>query len=239
MKKNDNLDFLKIDKKSENADLYSEFHRIATILFEQFVLIVNRTKEFTLVDLEFYFLSLWHQDYFTYGHPDQKQFGEWFKHAAGIDLAIGSPDEDIYAGILIRGIREMKGDRKFINGPLNVRTALSNGNLSASTEELRNIIKVKRIPSLGSKKIFVSSRVGLTEKAFYERYQKMKKGDIFKNLEMPKPVLFIDRNYRFLTDIGPANKYKEKIKVAENTHITRRFSLEDINGLYQWTVIKK
>lgn len=235
----DSLDFLKINKQSENADLYSEFHRIATVLFEQFVLVVNGTLHFTLVEIEFYFLSLWHQDFFTYGYPEQKVFGEWFRHPAGMDLTFGDPNESLYAGVLLRSIREDKADGKFINGSINVRDALSNKNSKVTTQELRNTVALYRNETKVTKDIFISSRIGISEKSFSEHLNRILAKDLTYNGQAnSSPDIFIKRKYRFITDVCPKNKFRDKIVVAENSNNLNGLTAEYINCKYDWKVIK-
>jgi len=237
---NDNLSFLKIQKQSENADLHSEFKRIAEILFEQFVLVINGSLRFTLVEIEFYLLSLWHQDYFIYGYPEQKEFGEWIKHPAGMDLTFGNNDKGVYAGILLRSIREADGDKQFINGSINVRDALSNKNSKVTTEELRSTVGLYKNERPSSKTIFVSKRIGLTDKSFNEHYKQILDKDlIFNDQVNPNPDIFKKRYYRFITDVCPKNKFKEKIRVAENTYEECGYLPDFINDLYGWKVLKK
>lgn len=241
MRTNDDLSFLKIQRQPDIANLHSEYKKIAKLLFEQFFLVVNGTVRFTLVEIEFYLLALWHQDYFTYGYPDQKVFGEWFKHPAGMDLTFGDQkkNEGVYAGILLRGIREVEGKRDFINGSINVRDALSNKNSKVTTEELRDTVGLYRSEKPTIKDIFVSNRIGLTGNSFLEHQNRIiSKDSLFKGQGNSKPESFIDRNYRFITDVCPKNKFKEKIAVAKNSKNLNGLTPEYINRLYTWNVIK-
>lgn len=234
MKTNDDLHFLKIAKQNDNADLYPEFLRIATILFEQFVLVVNGSLSFTLVEIEFYLLSRWHQDYFIYGIPEQLDFGEWCRHASGIDLSFGNQEEGIYAGILLRGIKEVEGQNGFINGPLNVRNALSYNNSKVTTADLRSNVALNRVQQKSTKSIFISNRYGLTNNGFKERQNKIRKMNPFLSQYESQPEDFIDRNYRFITDVCLKNRFKKRLDVAKESQRVFDYSRECIKRAFEW-----
>ena len=156
-----------------------------------------------------------------------------------MDLTFGDHEKDDYGGILLRGIREAKRDGKFINGSLNVRNALSNQNPKVSTEELRKTIALQRDESTSSKIIFVSTRIGLKDKSFREHQIRITHNDEFyKGQGNSKFDSFIIRKYRFITDVCPDNKFRDKIKVAENSINVCGFNQDYVNDLYQWKVIK-
>lgn len=101
-----NLDFLKV--KQQSNDLQAEFKRMAEILFEQFVIIKFDETKYCLADIEFYILARWHQDFYSYGKEQQKTFGKLWRHYSGLDLTFGDESQNIWGGILIRAVIEMK-----------------------------------------------------------------------------------------------------------------------------------
>jgi hypothetical protein len=237
MKTNDMLIFLKIERKSN--DLHNEYKRIAKILFEEFVLVKDGITKYFLTEIEFYLLALWHQDYYIYGHSDQKKFGEWYRHASGVDLTFGDPNENIFAGILIRGLRETDGKQPFINGSINVLNALSDKNSKVTSEELQQKVALWRVPKSKDKEIFISTRVGLTTKSFEEHKKRIKSESVtFQNQKQDDPLLFLQRHYRFITAICPENQFRFKTTTAEITRKNCNYSPDDINKLYGWKVIK-
>ncbi|MFH1161542.1 MAG: hypothetical protein V1733_11435 [bacterium] len=238
MKTTDDLNFLRVEHKSE--DLHKEFARIAKVLFEQFEVIDKNGQCFLLVEIEYYLLSLWHQDFFTYGYEEQKNFGEWLRHPAGMDLVFGDQDNGIYAGILLRGIREAQPNGKFINGPLNVRDALSKMNHTVTTEDLNNSIALRRISNTKDKLTLAAGRVGLKANSLYEHHKRIiKKDSRFDNILPSKYESFISRNYRFITDICPENKFREKERVAITSVNGGFCTATKVNELYKWNVIKQ
>jgi len=235
--KTDDLSFLRVKHHSE--DLYKTFAKRAKILFEQFKITDKNDKQYTLVDIEFYLLALWHQDFFTYGYPEQKIFGEWLKHPSGMDLVFGDQDRRIYAGILIRGVRDVELG-EYINGPLKVRDALSHTNHTVTCDELNNSVGLIKESKADDKLILVSSRVGLTPRSLYEHHKRLiMTHSEFDNILTSKHKDFINRKYRFITDICPDNKFKEKERVATISVNAGICSADLINEKYEWRVIKQ
>ncbi len=103
-------EFLKVKNESE-----VEFQRIAEILFNNYV-IENKYSSYRLTDIEFYWHSKTHEDKSVYERRHVKpKLGQWFFHYSGVDIALD--DENGYGGILIRGLREINGEKDF-NGPM-------------------------------------------------------------------------------------------------------------------------
>lgn len=206
------FNFLKVINESD--DLYNEFYRMADTLFNEFAVFVENGDIFFLVDIEFYLLSSWHQDFYTYGHPEQLGFGQWFKHASGMDFVFGDSEKSVYAGILIRGIQKVYDRAAFINGPINVRDALSQKDHTVTSRDLNDKIKLKKRGIKETRQVFISGRVGLTCRSIYEHHKRMLKSENgFDKTISLKHESFITRRYRFLTEICSKNQFKEKARV--------------------------
>ena len=238
MKTTSDLSFLKVVHKSD--DLYTEFYRMAKILFEQFAVTDKNGKRYILIDIEFYLLSMWHQDFFTYGSVEQKNFGEWLKHSSGMDLTFGGINDNAYAGILIRGIREVDDDKNFINGSLNVRDTLSKTNHTVTSEDLNNSVGLIKHTKTENNLILISGRVGLTINSLYEHHKRLVTTDSgFGNIISSNHELFINRKYRFITDICPKNKFREKERVAVLSVNAGICTAKWVNEKYEWKVFKQ
>jgi hypothetical protein len=124
--------------------------------------------QYRLTTIEFYKHSTKHQDEFTYGyryykdtpgeiHPQLKT-GELFFHYSGIDITFGKQNgtENIFGGILLRGIRNIKTD-KLVNGPWNVFDELFK---NLNVIEGHHILKLTQY-NLPSVSISVSQRTNL------------------------------------------------------------------------------
>ena len=234
------LSFLRVKNPISNPE--AEFKKMAKILFDEFVATYKNGngKGYRLVDIEFYLLSLWHQDFFTYGRDEQQDFGKWLKHPSGMDLAFGNKADGVYGGILIRGIREIDGNKNFINGSLNVRDALSQMDHTVTSEILNETVGLRRVAkTTDDRLILVSGRVGLTIKSLYEHHRRLVKSRPDFGAVIPsKHESFINKRYRFITDICPDNKFREKERVALISVNEGICSGEKINEKYGWKVIK-
>ena len=91
------------------------FGETAELLMNNFV-ISARGVEYEIVEIEFYLFTPDHPDVITY--PRQCAAGQWFFHQSGVDLTFATTDKQ-FGGILIRGLRETKGERKQVFGPQN------------------------------------------------------------------------------------------------------------------------
>jgi hypothetical protein len=94
-------------------------------------LILRRTTWFMgavphrFTEVEFYWNGRHHGDTFTHGDPMQREFARWYHHRTageyrggtykGLDIAFGA--RDVAAGILVRGVERLDGDRALIDGP--------------------------------------------------------------------------------------------------------------------------
>jgi len=237
MNNNEDLSFLKVTEQSPNLE--KQFEQMARTLFQEFGITNRYGKRYTLVDIEFYFLSLWHQDFFTYGRDEQQNFGVWLKHPSGMDLAFGDRDQGNYGGILLRGIREVDGKQEFRNGPLTVRNILSQMNHTVTSKTLNESIRLYRKGKTKDKLVLVSGRVGLTPKSFDEHFKRIIKSHSEDNkINTSSHQNYINRKYRFITEICPDNKFKEKERVARTSVYAGICTADDIFQHYGYKVPK-
>ncbi|MDE6535363.1 MAG: hypothetical protein K2K82_05060 [Muribaculaceae bacterium] len=95
-------------------DIRKYFSETANLLMNNYV-ISKRGIEYEIVEIEFYLFTHDHPDVITY--PRDCKAGQWFFHPSGVDLTFATTDMQ-FGGILIRGLRETKGKRKQVFGPL-------------------------------------------------------------------------------------------------------------------------
>lgn len=117
-----NFDFLSLEKINICENMEETFLAIATKLLNSTQLIIGENT-YVLEEIEFYLSCSKHPDIFTHGHQLQKTCGRWYFHRTGngyksgtfkgLDITFGS--ENIFAGILIRSIRD--SNNTLINGP--------------------------------------------------------------------------------------------------------------------------
>lgn len=92
---------------------YGYFAEIAELLMNH-CMICRGKMDYEITEIEFYLFNPAHKDVITY--PREVEPGKWFFHQSGVDISFKS-DARCYGGILLRGIREIHGDRKQIFGP--------------------------------------------------------------------------------------------------------------------------
>lgn len=85
----------------KNYDLI--FNIIAKEILTNYV-IKKGSKEYAIIEIEFYFFSKDHPDVITY--PRRVDAGQLFFHQSGVDITFQS-NEDHFGGILIRGIKDL------------------------------------------------------------------------------------------------------------------------------------
>jgi len=187
------FDFLQV---KDQPDMQLEFKRIAEELFNNYLILKQPDKEYYFTDIEFYFLSPLHQDFFTHAGEEQTEIGNFWHHkSGGIDLTFGDKEKEFWGGILIRGIIAKNNCIPY-NGCTDV------------TKELLKGIKDKNgiIPELTLKKIGVKPDREITIK-FEKQRQGLKpemfniKRIKFKNATVPTDIktmieFFQHKHYR-------------------------------------------
>jgi hypothetical protein len=150
-----NIDFLKIEKETEN-----EFELIADRLLNDCA-IENHESKYRLTEIEFYWTSPKHKDNSTYprNYVDPKH-GNWYFHYSGVDIALKNEIIGGYGGILIRGIYSLK-EKKSYKGPMVCAMKLFSG-----TSAFSDSIKTKIVEHIFDKqKVNKTPRIGLGKNA--------------------------------------------------------------------------
>ena len=185
-------------------DTKKDFLNLAHKLLNETVLIVDKKHVFRFVEVEFYLCSKQHPDEYTHKSDRQKTWGNWYFHTfangsfkggtfKGLDLTLGN-NKDVYFGILIRSIQDLK-TREIIEGPckcvnriLEIYGCEKVGDFIEKSTIL-NVVNNKKglvirdYDKLINLPMYYGKRIGLSDK--YPEYQ--------------------DQRYRFLI-------FKEKIK---------------------------
>ena len=146
------------------TDIKERFKKIAEILKNNCV-IQYESKEYRIIDFEFYFYNKNHQDITV--HPRKSEAMCWYiNDFGGIDLNFESniepeivpkgkkwslkyklTDKSFFGGILIRQIQEINGEERVLDGPLKVAELFRK--LDAATQHQRTpILAIKRLEPL-------------------------------------------------------------------------------------------
>ena len=208
-----------------NSNNYTEkFSTLADYLLNQLVLNVGRHL-YKIIELEIYYFNnaINHPD--PYVHKDNQQLttGNWYFNGFGLDITFGQNNSDndtnknVYGGILIRGIKRVGNQPKYISGPANVLKEIfskmgdiitknngiylseNNNNFDANTTK-PNMIQ--------------STRIGLSH-----------------NQNEDSNKVYLEKPYRFLTDLTPQHKFKDKEKVIIEQYKKSKIKREEIKTI--------
>ncbi len=206
--------------EAQAADYSKAFRQAADLLLNHATLHVAGSPH-RLTEIEFYWTGPGHEDPFTHQDPMQLGFGRWYFHKQGnsykggtykgLDIAVGRPDT--HAGILVRGMMDLEG-QKLLDGSCTCvdhilsRTGRSSvaelaGSFDLSIDESDKersplYFTQSKEPGGGAKELFSSPRVGLT----------LKKGaDALRRS-------FLGRPYRFLTEPSRVKKGRPNLVIA-------------------------
>lgn len=183
-----------------NDKNYNQFDNIMEYVINHLCLVVGETR-YRIVEAEVYYKSIKHPDPYTHGVTEQMTQGGWYFNGMGLDITFGrkanTVDENIYGGILIRGIRKLDGENNYISGVSNCLKAMfasiqhiSDGRPSFYFVENENEYDIPKYEPVKS------TRMGLT-----------KKSDDEDN--------YWERPYRYIVELKEAHKFRQKEDVVK------------------------
>ncbi len=198
---------------------FDDFKRIASSLMNDHVLLVGENY-YRFTELEFYYFEKdSHADIYSHKHDKQTTSGEWYFHGSGLDITFGS--KDVFGGILIRGVKNLKVN-KFINGPiLCVQELFKNLGAINNSEKVSFYIQELPWDRMGSliedQKVYSCQRVRLPQ-----------------NKDLPD-FRFYNAFYRFF--VYPKQEHANKSIIAKNL-LAQKFEKETINDLFGYKHFK-
>jgi hypothetical protein len=200
-------------KNKENP--FNDFKRIALHLMNNNVLIVGHGR-YRFTELEFYYFNEngKHADVYSHRHRYQKTNGQWYFHGSGLDITFGS--ENVYGGILIRGIKNLQ-DNKFINGPILCVQELFENLGGVNNEEKVNFY-IQELPWEG-----MNSVIEIQEIYSCRRVR------INQEIDIPNDLRFYNSFYRFF--IYPKQKHDDKSNIATDLLAQKLHTKSEINDL--------
>lgn len=182
-----------------NEQFGEYFKEIADLLMNKCV-IKKGSKQYELVEIEFYLFTPEHPDVITY--PRDVEAGRWFFHSSGVDLTFESQSKSFFGGILIRGIKEMTENGKIIFGPIKcVEELWSNFNALEVTDSDYPVLAEKKDADADVIKVY-SRWISVPQKKRVEKltaWSKRIDSNIIENVstEQFKDLVF-DSKYRFI-----------------------------------------
>lgn len=191
-----------------------KFDEIACYLTNYTALNVN-LKPYRITELEiYYYHPVLHPDPYVHKHPLQLTNAQWYFHGSGLDITFGSYDS-IYAGVLIRGIKDLEQNR-YIDGPLNVIAEI-----------------FKRVGDIETGRYFFNIIPYISKDKDKKPIKSLR---ILKKKEEDKDN-FNEKLYRYLAEINPDHKFREKSIVAKQLLKSGRFSKEEINSRFGYKIV--
>ncbi|MDD5401362.1 MAG: hypothetical protein PHQ93_09270 [Sulfurimonas sp.] len=184
-----------LNKMVDENDYQGSFNKIANYLLNCVELQV-KTKKYEFTEIEFYYYSDDHKDCALHGDELQKTSNGWYVHnkgRGGIDITFGNCDN--FGGILIRGIKEVKSDGKYIDGPLNIM------NFFKSQFSCQNKMEIQDKLTLG---IIAFIQIDCKNDTVYQ-------GPRIGLVQPTNPYLVYP--YRFLKDLSKEHNFKEKLTI--------------------------
>lgn len=206
----------------EFKSLDDKFSTLTHYLMNYLCLVVA-DKPYRITELEVYYHDKDnHPDPYVHCSPEQGFAGKWYFNGAGLDITFGDYKKDIYGGLLIRGIREIKkfGEKsRYIDGPSNVlKEIFSNiGNivmgegsicLRELNQEVIQAIEIEPIQAV---------RIGLA-----------KKQEDTEN--------YAEKKYRYLVDLNLQHKFKDKEKVVQQLLADHKITKEQANEIMGYNI---
>lgn len=157
---------------SENKNWEAVFQKMAEYVFQNCHLEANGTKYYLTVIEFYYYHKIEHPDLWCYRKPEKNGMfpsdSLWF-HYSGMDITFDNKEKNEYGGILIRGIKDEKGNHT--NGPLRSLYALLNTNSNDKS------VCLKLISSESKEKISINktTRYGLNVQTGDKNFSKKNK----------------------------------------------------------------
>lgn len=201
------------------AEYPPAFGRMAELLLNGATLrVAGVPHRFT--EIEFYVNGLGHKDTFTHGDPMQKKGGFWYFHRTGgqyrsgtykgLDIAIGN--EQLFGGILIRGVEQLEPLPRLLDGPCVCVDHMLALNGAPSIEQLVARFDVRiDAPASGESPLFLEAAAEPRKQPIFSC---PRVGLTLKRSASEERQKFLARSYRFLSEPRAIKKGKPNLVAA-------------------------
>lgn len=197
----------------EFKNLDEKFSALTHSLMNYLCLVVGNNA-YRIVEAEIYYHDKKnHPDPYVHCAKEQLFAGNWYFNGAGIDIAFGDFEKDIHAGILIRGIKNIKENR-YISGPSNVLKEVfsSLGNITDGNKGI--CLREVKPDVFEEMEAVQTQRIGLTKKK--------------EDAENYK-----EKAYRYIVEVNINHKFKDKetvVKEMFQKNLINKGDIKDILG---------
>lgn len=187
------LDLLN-DKVRFNS-VEERFNSLTNLLMNYFFLAVGKNT-YRITECEIYYMDQDHSDPYVHGEQEQLTTGHlYLNKVGGLDITFGNPDIPVFAGILIRGIRNLKTN-EYISQVQKIVSEIFNALGNILTEENGIYLREGTPGQIKTEEPIRTTRVGLT------------KSEADTDDYILKP-------YRYIVELNSAHKFKDRAKVVK------------------------
>lgn len=201
----------------EYKNIEDRFDAIADYLMNYLCFDVGRLA-YRIIEVEIYYYNkVIHPDPYVHCAKEQLSTGEWYFNGFGLDITFGDKNNDIYGGILIRGIKKLHKTEEYISGPSNVLKEIFSNLGGICGVGLGLCLREFVSDEVVNMKPIKTSRIGLVKK--------MEDSDNYHK-----------KQYRYLVEINLQHKFKEKEKVISELITDGKKSKEDARDILGYKI---
>lgn len=207
------------DRKEREYEKW--FDEIAEFLMNHLCLEVGKTR-YRITECEFYYndqMDESHKDVYTHGEIEQQSFCNlYLNKVGGLDITFGK--SNIYAGILIRGIRNIEKQDEYISYVTGITREVfrSLGNIITEV----NGIQLKEL---------------LTDSFEIESPIKTKRARLKFNEDDKKD--YLNKKYRYIIELKPSHKFFDKENLVRDLIQTNEYLHKDPKEILGYELPKK
>lgn len=209
--------FLKEINEKETFKSPEEFFASLTDNLMNHLYLAIGESAYRITECEIYYKHSDHQDPYVHCGEQQLTSGQlYLNKAGGLDITIGNSEDETWGGILIRGIRNLKTG-EYTNKITEIVAEVFRALGSIINNDSRIFLAESQPGQMKFERPIRSSRVGLIRK---ENDQEN----------------FIDRPYRYLVELVPSHKFKDKEKVVKQLLSQSKITMEQAKGILGYTI---
>jgi hypothetical protein len=188
-----------------------KFASLTNCLMNYLCLVVGKTA-YRITECEIYYMDIEHQDPYVHCGDEQLTAGKlYLNKAGGVDITFGNPNYPAWGGILIRGIRNLKTNQ-YINKITEIVAEIFKSLGNIILHDNRVFLAELEPGQIKVEKPIQSTRVGLTKKE-------------------PDNDNFIDKPYRYIVELNPSHKFRDKEKVVSQLLSGNKISADDAKNI--------
>jgi len=191
----------------EFKSLEDKFKTLAHYLMNYLYLHVGY-HEYRVVELEIYYHDPEkHPDPYVQLDIDRLSAGEWHFNGRGVEITMGDWEKGIYGGILIRGLRTIDEQSRYVNGSKEVVREIFSGLGNITNDDFSISIKELQDGAVTEEEPIRTSRVGLRKR----------KND---------PEDYAAKKYRYIVELNKNHNFMDKEKVVKDLISTGKITKE-------------